>query len=177
LLTYSIFVGNYMSIALAFAIYAPVCHESNEPLLFPGNETFYTDWGSHSYSELIAGTSPPSVKSPGGGEHTLTLIYVEFEIWATFAPQTSNQLLNIVNDDPATWATYLPRLATYFNARIPPEQLTRPARLPSSTLLPLSLLIETHADTGGLIGRIPRVALENRVDIFKWSQRQEVKDA
>lgn len=105
------------------------------------------------------------------------MIYVEFEIWAALTPQTSNQLLNIVNDDPATWATNWPRLATYFNARIPPDQFSRPAPLPSSTPLPLAPPIEAYADTAGLVGRIPRVALENRIDLVKWSQRQEVKDA
>ncbi|RPA99207.1 NAD(P)-binding protein [Choiromyces venosus 120613-1] len=147
--------GNYMNIASALAIYATVCHELSEPLFFPGNETFYTGWDSHSYSKLIA----------------------EFEIWAALTPQTSNQLLNIVNDDPATWATNWPRLATYFNTRIPPDQFSRAAPLPSSTKLPLAPPIEAYADTAGLAGRIPRSTLENRVDLVKWSQRQEVKDA
>lgn len=59
-----------MNIASALATYATVCHELNEPLFFPGNETFYTGWDNHSHSKLIAGTSPPCVKSFGGKEHT-----------------------------------------------------------------------------------------------------------
>jgi len=59
-----------MSIASALATYATVCHELNEPLFFPGNETSYTGWDNHSHSKLIAGTSPPSVKSFVEEEHT-----------------------------------------------------------------------------------------------------------
>lgn len=59
-----------MNIASALATYATVCHELNEPLFFPGNETFYTGWDNHSHSKLISDTSPPSAKSFGSGEHT-----------------------------------------------------------------------------------------------------------
>ena len=47
-----------MNLATALALYATVCRELGEPLLFPGSERFYPDFDCFTSSKLHARRAP-----------------------------------------------------------------------------------------------------------------------
>lgn len=81
-----------MNIASAIAIYANVCKELREPLMFPGNLRFYTGFDSHSHSKLIAGTTSGIIASPFSALLILPLSFLQNS--KSGQPLTQTSLMN-----------------------------------------------------------------------------------
>lgn len=87
------------------------------------------------------------------------------------------QAFNVVNGDIESWQNLWPNLAQRFGLRVPADQFSRPAMLPSDIpqgpWAPRSLVAEEI----GLEGRDPPDRLQQRTDLVEWSQRSEVRAA
>jgi hypothetical protein len=86
----------------------------------------------------------------------------------------------VVNGDVECWEHLWPRLASFFQTHVPPEQFTQPTptELKSSTELGDSPIV-AHADSAGLRSSdaTKPSKVEARIDVTKWSQREDVKAA
>ncbi|KAH8151661.1 uncharacterized protein LAJ45_04283 [Morchella importuna] len=147
--------GNFMNMASAIAIYASVCKELGEPLHFTGNLPGYTTFDTHSSAKLVA----------------------EFEIWAALNEKCHNERFNIVNGDQASWQSMWPKIARHFGVRIPPNQFVMPAPLPGKYKIAQDPPLAAHADKMGLVGVLEENAIDCRVDLVKWAEREDVKKA
>ncbi|KAJ4365803.1 hypothetical protein N0V83_008424 [Neocucurbitaria cava] len=154
--------GNFMNLASAVALYAVVSKElpGYDGLVFPGSPDFYTKFDSFTRSTLHA----------------------EFCAWAALEPRAANQAFNVVNGDAESWQNMWPRVAQYFGTKVKPDQFSakdlKSDASSSSELAPeppLTLL----ADKTGLLGTpaLKPSKVEQHVDIVKWSQRADVKEA
>ncbi|KAI5842516.1 NAD dependent epimerase/dehydratase family protein [Morchella snyderi] len=147
--------GNFMNLASAVAVYASVCKELGEPLHFTGNLFAYTTFDTHSSAKLTA----------------------EFEVWAALNEKCHNERFNIVNGDQASWQTMWPKIARHFGVRIPPNQFAMSAPLPGKYKLPHDPPLAAHADKMGLVGVLEENAIDCRVDLVQWAEREDVKKA
>ncbi|EKG10612.1 NAD-dependent epimerase/dehydratase [Macrophomina phaseolina MS6] len=155
--------GNFMNLATSIGIYAAVHRELSRSsnsgaqgeLPFPGSVAFYTKFDSFTYSRLHA----------------------QFCAWAALEPRAANQAFNVVNGDAESWQNLWPRLAARHGLVVPPDQFSRPAPDASDVALmedpPVSLL----AKEAGLEGTVKQSHVEQRIDLVKWSQKDEVKKA
>ncbi|SPQ19186.1 2c328a9d-3154-4131-bf54-d8c66fa1b544 [Thermothielavioides terrestris] len=174
--------GNFMNLATGLGLYAVVSKELQlaeagragragetfepEPeLAFPGSETFYTRFDTFTSSRLHA----------------------RFCEWAVAEPRAANQAFNVVNGDVQSWQDMWPRLARRFGMRVPRDQfagggggaaeLASQAELASHAALNDTPPLSVFAEEAGLVGRVRPSALEQRVSLVKWSQRDDVKKA
>ncbi|KAM7201972.1 Iridoid synthase [Naviculisporaceae sp. PSN 640] len=175
--------GNFMNLASGVGIYAAVSKELGQDLIWPGSETFYTKFDTFTSSKLHA----------------------QFCKWAAVTPGTANQAFNVVNDDVQSWQDLWPRVAKRFGMKVKEDQFSgSESKWASSTTLPtpppISLLahevglsaggsntrvpapIENLAkqvglSAGGSNTRVPPSKLEQRINLTKWSQEKEVKEA
>ncbi|KAI9860194.1 MAG: hypothetical protein M1813_006304 [Trichoglossum hirsutum] len=147
--------GNFMNLTTALGLYATVCHELGEPLLFPGSERFYTGFDCFTSSKLHA----------------------QFNLWAALEPKCGNQVFNVVNGDTDSWQALWPKVSARFGCHIPASQFSLPAPFASRVdLHPRPPAADMAAQTG-LEGRIKPGVLEQRVDLTKWSREREVSEA
>ncbi|KAI9724977.1 MAG: hypothetical protein M1812_000253 [Candelaria pacifica] len=147
--------GNFMNLATSLGLYAAISTELGQGLVFPGSETFYTRFDSFTYSRLHA----------------------QFNLWAALEPKCSNQLFNVVNGDIESWQNLWPKLAKRFGTKVPSDQFSLPAPDCSSVELAERPPIAELAPEMGLEGRVSRSKVEQRCDLIKWSQKEEVKKA
>lgn len=150
--------GNFMNLAAAIGLYAAVRRElggDGGELPFPGSATFYERFESFTDSRLHA----------------------RFCVWAATAPRAANQAFNVVNGDVETWSDLWPRLAARYGLRVPPDQFARPAPDASDVLLADKPPISLVAEALGLQGRTPQSHVEQTVDLARWSEKPEVRDA
>lgn len=101
----------------------------------------------------------------------------EFCEWAAFEPKCSNEIFNVVNGDILTWQSMWSKLAHRFDCVVPPDQFMQLAPLPSVMKLSDLPPILDYASSAGLVGRVGPGAVEQRVDLVRWSHRPEVQKA
>ena len=152
--------NNFMNLASSLGLYAAVSAELDSTLPWPGSEYFYS-----------AATTFTSSK-----------LHADFCIWAASTPDCGNQAFNVVNGDVETWENLWPRLAARFGAKVPENQFHRksPPGLSSRTqLAERPPIADYHAAVAGLEGSraLAPSHLEARIDVTKWSQLDEVKEA
>ncbi|KAL8718194.1 MAG: hypothetical protein Q9225_004639 [Loekoesia sp. 1 TL-2023] len=149
--------GNFMNLVTSLGIYAAVSKELNGQLLFPGSETFYTCFDCFTYSRLHA----------------------QFSLWAATEPKCSNQAFNVVNGDAESWQNMWPKLAKRFGSKIPANQFDVSLDKDAGSVMDLAPnppIAEAAAERG-LEGRVGPGKVEQRIDLIKWSQRPDVKNA
>lgn len=148
--------GNFMNLATSIGIYAAVnqaLHGSELP--FPGNEEIYLALNIWTHSKLHA----------------------EFALWAMAEPKCGNENFNVVNGDVNSWQNLWPKMARRFGCTIPKRQFDGPGPDPSETMLAPRPPIDDYATELGMEGRFGPNKLHQRIDLSRWSQRPEVKDA
>ena len=178
-------VGNFMNLASATALYAIINKELGQDLTFPGSPAFYTKFDSFTNSKLHA----------------------EFCAWAALEPRAANQAFNVVNGDVESWQNLWPKVAEYFGLRVKPDQFSAvqsgkevgdgageitgmanklglvqsdlSSSQSSETALAKDPPISVLADKLGLRGHVitSQSKVEQQVDLVKWSQRDDVKNA
>ena len=157
--------GNFMNLVSSLAIYAAVTKEMGKDFVFPGSPTFYTKFDSLTYSGLHA----------------------QFNAWAALSssPTVSNQAFNVVNGDIQSWQNLWPKVANKFGLKIPEKMFTKDEYqgnfgqegfvLPLMETPPLS---EFAAERGLKdTEEIQQSRVEGKVDLSKWVQKPEVKEA
>ncbi|KAJ4384486.1 hypothetical protein N0V86_000085 [Didymella sp. IMI 355093] len=161
-------VGNYMNLATAIALYALISKEldvKDEGLVFPGSPSFYTKFDCFTNSKL----------------------HGQFCAWAATDPRAANEAFNVHNGDTESWQNLWPRVTAYFGSRAKPDQFNASTASSvlkyvsgdaSSTakLAPQPPLSE-RAEVLGLQGQLEQSVVEQHVDLLKWSQRDDVKEA
>ncbi|ROT39607.1 hypothetical protein SODALDRAFT_274784 [Sodiomyces alkalinus F11] len=148
--------GNFMNLATSVGIYAAVEKELGHDLVFPGSERFYSGFDSLTDAGLHA----------------------RFCEWAALEPRAAGEAFNVVNGDVESWQNLWPRVAERFGMMVKPDQFVAGYGGESSSsqladVAPLSVF----AEKAGLEGRVVPGRLEQRVDLVKWSQREDVRKA
>jgi nucleoside-diphosphate-sugar epimerase len=146
--------GNFMNLASAVGLYATISKELGEDLAWPGSKTFYSAFNTFTGSKLHA----------------------KFCLWAALEPKASNQAFNVLNGDVESWQNLWPQVADRFGLSVNSDQFsdTPDAMNKEMGKLPPISDYETKA---GLGGTIQPNRLEGRIDLSKWSQKSEVKEA
>lgn len=147
--------GNFMNLTTSLALYAAVTKELGQPLQFPGSETFYTRFDCFTYSRLHA----------------------QFQLWAASKAQAGNQAFNVVNGDTESWQNLWPKLADRFGCHIAEAQFSGPTSDASTMKLADRPPVAELASRMGLTDRVHQGAVEQRIDLVRWSQKDEVKQA
>ena len=148
--------GNFMNLSTALALYASVTKELAEPFVFPGNERFYRGFDSFTASGLLG----------------------NFSVWAALEPGCGNQAFNVVNGDVDSWQTLWPRMAQRWGVEVPEDMFAVEPRVKgSATELHENPPIMDAATGIGLKNCLQRGVVETRIDLEKWAQRKEVKEA
>lgn len=148
--------GNFMNLATSLGLYCAISKELDGNLMFPGSETFYSLFDSFTYSRLHA----------------------DFNLWAALEPKCSNEAFNVVNGDVESWQNMWPKLASRFRCHIPRDQFS--VHVPDSdsvTKLAEKPPLADSAAERGLEGKIKQSAVEQKIDLVKWSQREDVQKA
>lgn len=165
--------GNFMNLSLAIALYTAVAKElaPSGGVVFPGSPDFYTRFDSFTSSKLHA----------------------EFCAWAALEPRAANQAFNVVNGDSETWQHLWPLVTEYFGTTVKPDQFasayaggvgasirglvsgTESSESALAPVPPVSVLKERI----GLVGTpvLEQSKVEQRIDLIKWAQRSDVKQA
>ena len=163
-------VGNYMNLATAIALYAIISKEldaKNEGLVFPGSPSFYTKFDCFTHSKL----------------------HGQFCTWAATDPRAANEAFNVHNGDAESWQNLWPKVTNYFGTKVKPNQFA--ATTGSSVLkyvtgdasstakLAPEPPLSERAEELGLQGHpaLEQSVVEQHVDLEKWSQRSDVKQA
>ena len=163
-------VGNYMNLSTAIALYALVSKEldsNNEGLVFPGSPNFYTKFDCFTNSKL----------------------HGQFCAWAALEPRAANEAFNVANGDADSWQNLWPKVTNFFGTKVKPNQFqsgTASSLLKyvsgdasSTSELAPEPPISTQASAIGLEGTpaLEQSVVEQHIDLEKWSQRQDVKEA
>ncbi|OOF99400.1 hypothetical protein ASPCADRAFT_503451 [Aspergillus carbonarius ITEM 5010] len=145
--------GNFMNLVTAIGIYAAITKELNAPFIFPGSRIFYPKTDCFTYSRHHA----------------------RFCAWAATELACSNQAFNVVNGDAQTWQTMWPRLAERFGVKIPADQFDAE----DEKVVPLidRPPLEDYAETSGLKEKVEKGEVRMRIDLEKWTKRDDVKAA
>ncbi|KAF2096873.1 NAD dependent epimerase/dehydratase family protein [Rhizodiscina lignyota] len=147
--------GNFMNLATSVGLYAAVTKElGSGELPFPGSEIFYTKFDSFTVANLHA----------------------KFCAWAALEPRAGNEAFNVVNGDIESWQNLWPRLAQRYGLKVPPDQFERSADMSSEMLLAERPPLDDWADELGLRGKVRQNKVQQRIDLVKWSQKEEVKE-
>ena len=149
--------GNFMNLATSIGLYAAISKELDDTLIFPGSEKFYTCFDCFTYSRLHA----------------------SFNLWAALEPTCSNQAFNVVNGDAESWQNLWPKMAHRFGCTIPANQFDIDVGKDAGSVMPLAETppIAESAAERGLEGKIEQGKVVQRIDLIKWSQRDDVKKA
>jgi hypothetical protein len=145
----------------------------HEPVLriFPGSPDFYTNFDSFTTAKLHA----------------------EFCAWAALEPRAANQAFNVVNGDVESWQNLWPRVAEYFGTKVKSDQfksaygggmassLSKYLGGDASSTMDMAPQppISVSAAELGLEGTpvLQPNKVEQHIDLVKWSQRSDVKQA
>jgi len=155
--------GNFMNLVSAIGIYATVCKELNQPLIWPGSPHFYTMFDSFTDSTL----------------------HGQFNTWAAFEPKAANNAFNVVNGDIESWQNLWPRVAAKFGLNVPDKMFNDKDFAndfgDDGLVMPLKETppISEFAKEAGLVGSpvTRQSCVHGKLDLSKWAQRNEVKDA
>lgn len=147
--------GNFMNMATSLALYAAISAELSGELEFPGSQTFYNRFDCYTSAKLHA----------------------EFNLWAAMEKACENEAFNVVNGDQETWANMWPKLARRYGAKVPSRQFERPTPDGSARALAEKPPFEDGAAVTGMEGIVQQGKVEQRIELVKWSQREEVKEA
>jgi nucleoside-diphosphate-sugar epimerase len=166
--------GNFMNLSSAIALYALVSAEipgSKDGIIFPGSPDFYTKFDSFTTAKLHA----------------------EFCAWAALEPRAANQAFNVVNGDVESWQNLWPKVAGYFGTKVKSDQfkgaygggmassLSKYLGGDASSTMDMAPQppISVSATELGLEGTpvLQQNKVEQHVDLVKWSQRSDVKQA
>lgn len=157
--------GNFMNLATAVGIYAAVTKELGRPLVFPGSPAFYTRFDCFTHAPLHA----------------------RFNIWAALAPASAvgNQAFNVVNGDAESWQNMWPKLAAKFGINVPASMFSADqvdGKFGDDGLVMPLMKRPPFAEFAagcGLEGskQVAQSRVEGTIDLVKWSQRSEVKEA
>lgn len=157
--------GNFMNLVSALGLYAAVTKEMGKSLVFPGSPTFYTMFDCFTYSGLHA----------------------QFNAWAatSTSPGVSNHAFNVVNGDVESWQNLWPKVAAKFGLKIPEKMFTEDdydAKFGDDGLvMPLMEnppLTEFAAERGlKNTAAVQQSQVEGKIDLSKWTQKPEVKEA
>lgn len=149
--------GNFMNLSSSLGLYVAVTKELGQDLVFPGSKEFYTSFDVFTYSRLHA----------------------QFNTWAALEPAASNQAFNVVNGDVESWQNMWPKVAKKFGMKVKEDQFVGEA--PDASVMEMHERppIQDQAPDAGLKGTeaLKQSAVEQRIDLVKWSQKDEVKKA
>ena len=151
--------GNFMNLTTAVGIYALVTKELGHDLAFPGSADFYTKFDCFTSSKLHA----------------------NFCVWAALDPRAGNEAFNVVNGDVESWQNLWPRVASHFGLRVKPDQFANAKGSSESSSMKLAEKppVADEAEKLGLVGHpaTQQSKVEQTIDLMKWSQRDDVKQA
>ena len=151
--------GNFMNLCAPLGIYAAINKELGGELIWPGSIYYYT-----------AATAFTSSK-----------LHAQFCVWAALERNCSNQMFNVVNGDVESWQNLWPLLAKRFGCKVPEDQLVKKLEpdMSSSTVLANTPPIADFAQESGLVGAeiLEASKVESRIDVTKWAERDDVKEA
>ena len=147
--------GNFMNLASSLGLYAAISKEIDGNLIFPGSEAFYSMFDSFTDSRLHA----------------------QFNLWAALEPKCANEAFNVVNGDTECWQNMWPKLAKRFSCHIPRNQFKVGVGEDPGSVVELAEKppIADHAAKIGLEGNVPRGRVEQKIDLIKWSKRDDVQ--
>lgn len=159
--------GNFMNLVTSLGIYCAVTKELGQDLVWPGSPDFYTKFDCFTYSRLHA----------------------KFNLWAALEknPAVSNQAFNVVNGDVESWQNMWPKLAKKFGLKVPEKMFTKeeeqgnidtngPGSL--TKLMDRPPICEFAAERGLKDTKYTSPSsVEAKIDLVKWSQRDDVKKA
>ncbi|EPY53061.1 hypothetical protein SPOG_03612 [Schizosaccharomyces cryophilus OY26] len=146
--------GSFMNHIFTIYLYAIICKELNEPFYFPGNEKLYMGFDDISYSVLIA----------------------DFEVWVSQKREASKELYNIVNGDVHSWSKTWPKIADYFNLKVPKNQFNNWSSLSDKMNLSTPPPLKLHQEKLGLRD-VSNSEIINHMSLSKWVQQDKVKKA
>ena len=149
--------GNFMNLATSLGLYCTVSKELDGNLMFPGSEAFYTLFDTFTSSRLHA----------------------SFNLWAALEPKCGNQAFNVVNGDVESWQNMWPKLARRYKCHIPRNQFRVDVGKDADSTMMLAEkppLAQVAVEIG-LEGNLKRNKVEQKIDLVKWSQREDVKQA
>lgn len=149
--------GNFMNMATSLGLYCAISKELDGNLMFPGSETFYSLFDTFTYSRLHA----------------------DFVLWAAREPKCGNQAFNVVNGDAASWQNMWPKVAERFSCHIPRNQFIVDVGKDADSVMLLAEkppLAEIAAQVG-LEGNLKQSKVEQKIDLIKWSKREDVQEA
>ncbi|KAK5000050.1 hypothetical protein LTR66_001043 [Elasticomyces elasticus] len=155
--------GNFMNLATSLGLYAAVTKQMGDELMFPGSPRFYTCFDCFTYSRLHA----------------------SFNHWAALEPGAANQAFNVVNGDVESWQNMWPKLAKKFGTKVPENMFEKEDKdgIDKETGSVMELMsnppLSEFAAECGLKGSevLGPSRVEQKIDLVKWSQRSDVKDA
>ncbi|KAF4500445.1 DUF1479 domain [Fusarium agapanthi] len=124
-------------------------------LIFPGSERFYTGFDCFTSADLHA----------------------KFCEWVVLESSTANEPFNVVNGDVESWQNLWPKVAERFGTKVDASQFQQSHPLSSSTGLNLVPPISLHEEKSGLKDITKLGKMEQMIDLTKWSQQEEVKEA
>nr|CEG04783.1 unnamed protein product [Fusarium clavum] len=147
--------GNFMNLATALGIYAAINKEMGKDLVYPGGERFYMGFDCF----------------------TCATLHAQFCEWVVLQSSTANEAFNVVNGDVESWQNLWPKVADHFKTKVDTNQFNQSHPLSSTTDLNPVTPISLFEDKAGLKGLIKPGKVEQTVDLVKWSQQDEVKEA
>ncbi|KAF9761050.1 hypothetical protein IL306_003991 [Fusarium sp. DS 682] len=147
--------GNFMNLATSVGIYAAINKELGKELIFPGSERFYTGFDCFTDATLHA----------------------KFCEWAVLEPAAANQAFNVVNGDAESWQNLWPKVVERFGTKVDASQFKKSHPLSSSSDLNPVAPISVFEEKAGLKGVTKQGKMEQTIDLVKWSQQPEVKEA
>jgi hypothetical protein len=149
--------GNFMNLVTSLGLYASISKEMGKDLEWPGSEKFYTKFDCFTSSRLHA----------------------QFCLWAAMEPRAANEAFNVVNGDVESWQNMWPKVAQHFGIKVKPDQFSGPAPDESKMDMDPSPPLSVLATKAGLVGSpaLEQNRVEQRIDLVKWSQREDVKEA
>jgi hypothetical protein len=107
---------------------------------------------------------------------TASKLHASFCLWAALEPKAANQAFNVVNGDTESWSNLWFQTAKHFGIKVKASQFQNGENAVSQQLAEVPPLAEFEEQMG-LQGTIQPNKLEGRIDLTKWSQKDEVKDA
>lgn len=149
--------ANFMNLSTALGLYCAISKEIDGNLVFPGSQTFYTLFDCFTYSRLHA----------------------DFNLWAALKPECGNQAFNVFNGDTESWQNLWPKFARRYRSHVPRNQFEVFCGEDADSAVNLAdqpPLADVAAEVG-LEGKTARSRVEQKVDLVKWSKREDVKRA
>lgn len=102
--------------------------------------------------------------------------HASFDLWAALEPKCSNEAFNVVNGGVESWQNLWPKMAHLFGCKNIANQFAiGVGNAGSVMLLAEKPPIGESAAEMGLEGRVGLGKVEQRTDLTKWSQREDVK--